>query len=252
MIIAQISDTHIALDEPDTDQRLQDFETVITDINALDPSPDVIVHTGDVVHNGRADEYAVAARILKSARVPVYVMVGNKDDRSNLRHAFGNAGYLDADSSFIDYAVEDFPVRLIMLDTLSDGHNRGDFCPERARRLRGMIDADGTRPIAAFTHHPPYEVSVGPDPIHFHDLEAMEALCSGLQHGDCVIHLSSGHVHRATYGSVGNIPATVMSAVSTTLRRGEYPDHMAGRPVYQLHRYAPGDGFITETRIAGD
>ncbi|MGH6681746.1 MAG: metallophosphoesterase, partial [Bradyrhizobium sp.] len=58
MIIAQISDTHIALDLPDSEQRIRDFAITIADINSLDPLPDVIVHTGDVVHNGRPDEYA--------------------------------------------------------------------------------------------------------------------------------------------------------------------------------------------------
>ena len=43
MIIAQISDTHIALDSADADQRIRDFELTIADINALDPAPDVIV-----------------------------------------------------------------------------------------------------------------------------------------------------------------------------------------------------------------
>ena len=46
MIIAQISDTHIALDTPDAEQRLQDFTLTIADINALDPGPDVISLTG--------------------------------------------------------------------------------------------------------------------------------------------------------------------------------------------------------------
>ena len=52
MIIAQISDTHLALDAPDANQRLRDFALTVVDINALDPAPDVIVHTGDIVHNG--------------------------------------------------------------------------------------------------------------------------------------------------------------------------------------------------------
>jgi len=58
MIIAQISDTHLMLDTPDADRRMHDFASTIADINALDPAPDVIVHTGDIAHNGRADEYA--------------------------------------------------------------------------------------------------------------------------------------------------------------------------------------------------
>ena len=96
MIIAQISDTHIALDTPDADQRIRDFERTIADINALDPAPDVIFHTGDIVHNGRPDEYAEAVRILNQAKAPVYVIPGNKDERANLRTAFSPRGYLNA------------------------------------------------------------------------------------------------------------------------------------------------------------
>ncbi|MGC1316465.1 MAG: hypothetical protein WA866_07475 [Pseudolabrys sp.] len=44
MIIAQISDTHIALDTPDADERIEDFERTIAALNVLDPTPDVIVH----------------------------------------------------------------------------------------------------------------------------------------------------------------------------------------------------------------
>ena len=135
MIIAQISDTHLALDIADTDQRIRDFELTIADINALDPAPDVIVHTGDIVHNGRPDEYAQAVATLAKARAPVYVLAGNKDDRANLRAAFSPRGYLAPDSDFIDYAIEDYPVRLIALDTLSSTGNKGDFCPERVKRL---------------------------------------------------------------------------------------------------------------------
>ena len=71
MIIAQISDTHLTLDTPDADQRMNDFASTIADINALDPAPDVIVHTGDIVHNGRANEYARAAAIFAAALAPV-------------------------------------------------------------------------------------------------------------------------------------------------------------------------------------
>ena len=101
MIIAQISDTHLAFDAGDAEQRLRDFTDTILDINALDPPPDVIVHTGDIVHNGRQDEYAQAAAILAEARAPVFVLAGNKDDRENLRAAFSARGYLAPDSEFI-------------------------------------------------------------------------------------------------------------------------------------------------------
>lgn len=248
MIIAQISDTHIALDTDDADRRIRDFERAVADINALDPAPDVIVHTGDVVHNGRADEYAQAARILAAARAPVYVMAGNKDAREPLRAAFAGEGYLP-ESRFIDYAVEAFPLRLIMLDTLNPDSNKGDFCAERAARLIEMAQAGGDRPIAVFAHHPPFEVDVGPDPVHFDDPEAMARMRETLQGCARVAGLFCGHVHRAAFGHVGTIPASVMQCVATPLRKGDYPEAMKARPVYHLHRFDPGWGFVTETRI---
>jgi 3',5'-cyclic-AMP phosphodiesterase len=251
MIIAQISDTHIALDTPDADRRLRDFHQTIADINELHPLPDLIVHTGDIVHNGRQDEYAQAGAVLANARAPVYVMAGNKDSRKNLREAFSARGYFPSNTDFVEYAIEDYPVRLIALDTLSSGSNKGDFCHERVRHLIGMIDAETTKPIAIFTHHPPFEVTVGPDPIHFETPQAMADLRRALQHSGRVVAIFSGHVHRATAGHVANIPATVMSCIATTLRRGEYPAHMKTRPVYQIHRFDPVWGFATETRIVG-
>ncbi|NIP77095.1 MAG: phosphodiesterase, partial [Xanthomonadales bacterium] len=55
MLIAQITDTHLALDTPDAEQRRADFAAVVADINGLDPAPDLAVHTGDIVHNGLAE-----------------------------------------------------------------------------------------------------------------------------------------------------------------------------------------------------
>jgi 3',5'-cyclic-AMP phosphodiesterase len=248
MIIAQISDTHLALDGDDAGQRIADFENTVADLNALDPAPDVVVHTGDIVHNGRADEYARAAAILAKVRSPLYVMVGNKDDRKNLRAAFAQYGYLDPDSEFIDYAVDRFPVKLVALDTLGSS-NKGEFCDERIARLRRFIDGDTKKPIAVFTHHPPFRVLVGPERSHFETEEAMARLRRALQQSGRVTAIFSGHVHRAAEGFVGPIPATVVQCIATPLRRGDYPPAMKSIPVYHVHRFDPAWGFITETRI---
>ena len=249
MIIAQISDTHVALDSDDAERRLADFERTIEAINALDPQPDVIVHTGDIVHNGRKDEYEASAAILAKARAPVFVLAGNKDHRENLHAAFFDAGYLAPSPEFIDYTVEDHPVRLIAVDTVSTTSKKGDFCPARAERLTRMIDQDPDRPVAVFTHHPPFEVPVGPDSLNFVEEEMMERLRRVLLASGRVMSVFSGHVHRATNGSVGDIPATVMPCIATTLRWGSYPEYMKRLPVYYLHRLDKDAGFVTEVRV---
>ncbi len=249
MIIAQISDTHLVLNNPDADQRKRDFELTVADINALDPAPDVIVHTGDIVHNGRQDEYALAVATLAKVRAPVYVLAGNKDNRANLRAAFSPWGCLAPGADFIQYTIEDHQVRLIALDTLSSHGNKGHFCAERIRRLLDLIDAETTKPIAVLTHHPPFEVMVGRERLHFETPEIMARLRQALQHSGRVVAVFSGHVHRAAEGRVGRIPAVVVPCIATTLRKGEYPAHMKRRPVYYLHRFDPAWGFATAARI---
>jgi 3',5'-cyclic AMP phosphodiesterase CpdA len=251
MIIAQISDTHLTLDTPEAERRIREFALTIADINALDPPPDAIVHTGDIVHNGRRDEYAQAAALLAKAHAPVYVLPGNKDDRANLRAAFSKQSYLASTCEFIDYAIEDHPVRLIALDTLKPGRNRGEFSREQAQRLVEWTDAEPDRPIAVFTHHPPFEVTVGPDRFHFETTESMALLQQALQRRGRIVAVFSGHVHRAAAGRVGTIPTSVVPCIATSLRKGDYPPRMKTCPVYHLHRFDPVWGFVTESRVVG-
>lgn len=251
MIIAQISDTHLTIEGPGSAQRIADFEAVIADINTLDPAPDVIVHSGDIVQNGRAEEYAAAAEILARARAPVYAMAGNKDDRANLRTAFAAGGYLSETSGFIDYTVESFPIRLLMLDTTNPESKKGDFCAERHARMQALLAEDTEKPVAVFAHHPPFEVLVGPERFHFDDLSVMERLVAALQRHNRVTALFSGHVHRPTSGHAGRIPAVVMPSVATGLRYGDYPAQMADRAIYFVHRLCQEGGFSTETQVAG-
>jgi 3',5'-cyclic-AMP phosphodiesterase len=251
MIVAQISDTHIALDTPDAERRLADLAAAIADINALDPAPDAIVHTGDITHGGRREEYALVASALAKARAPVYVVAGNKDDRANLRQGLAAFARHAPESGFLDYAVDENPVRLILLDTLSSSSNKGDFCAERVERLIRLIDAGPAKPVAVFTHHPPFVVTVGPDPLHFATAEGLSRLQQALPHAGRVVGVFSGHVHRATMGDVGGIPAAVAPSTATTLRKGEFPDHLKRRPIYYLHRFDPASGFVTQARIVG-
>jgi len=249
MIIAQISDTHIALDAEDTDQRIKDFEAVVADINMLDPLPDLIIHTGDIVHNGQQDEYAIATDILAKANAPVYAIVGNKDDRAHMREAFRAFDFISPHSEFINYIVDDFPVKLIMLDTLHPDSNMGDFCQKRLQNLGDMLNAEDEKPVAVFMHHPPCEIDVGPNPMHFENPDVMLELRNLLKQAGRVISIFSGHVHRSATSYVEDIPVTVMSAVATTLRWGEYSKYTRSCPTYDIHRFDEHSGFVTETRI---
>ena len=71
MVIAQISDTHIlarSADETIGKHRADNLRRCVADINRR--QPDVVVHTGDIVHQGRLDEYAHVREILGPLQAP--------------------------------------------------------------------------------------------------------------------------------------------------------------------------------------
>ncbi len=120
MIIAQITDTHIkaegklAYRKVDSAKALGDC---VDHVNRLEPRPDVVIMTGDLADVGRPSEYAVFRRIVDRLAMPYFVIPGNHDERGAFRQAFADHPYLPSDGDFLHYAIEDYPIRLIGLDT---------------------------------------------------------------------------------------------------------------------------------------
>ena len=250
MILAQISDTHILADDADprTDARLKALERCVRDINRLDPRPRAVIHTGDMAQEGRPEEYARARAVLQGLHMPCHVTPGNRDDRAKLAAAFG----LAAPEPFVLYAVDDHPVRLVALDSLSlDGH-MGELCAARLQALAALLAVAPERPTALFLHHPPYDVlTAAPERrFQYHRRRAVADLARVLAAAPQVVHLFSGHAHRPWHTRMGAAGASTMPSVAPDLRMGDYPPGMAETPVYQVHRYAPETGFVSETRIA--
>ena len=88
MRIAQISDTHIAVADPAAGSRLSDLRRTVDAINRMSPAPDVVLHTGDVVHDATAEDYAAARLALSRLTAPLLATVGNRDRRPAFRRAF--------------------------------------------------------------------------------------------------------------------------------------------------------------------
>jgi len=254
MILAQISDTHIlAADADDADEaracgRLQALERCVGDINSLDPLPHGVIHTGDMSQNGRPEEYAFAREALDRLRMPYYVTPGNRDERGAFAAAFGIAG----DGTFVQYAIDDHPVRLVAVDSLSLNGNMGDLCDRRLVALAELLAAVPDKPTAIFLHHPPFDVMTASEERRFqyHRRQAVDDLADLLSRCPQVIHVFSGHAHRPWRAGIGHAQASTMPSVAWDLRMGDYPPALAETPVYQLHGYTPETGFVSQSRIA--
>lgn len=216
--VVQISDSHIA---HDSSQRVKDLEKCVQHINTIEPKPDLVVHTGDITHNAQQQEYTTARRCLDSLGIPYCVLAGNKDKRVELLETFGSAVYFQPNFPWIQYAIEHLPVRLLMLDTLHNNSNKGEFCKQRLTHLEQMLNADLSRPVAVFMHHPPFEATGIPDPYQFEDWTEAEAIRSLLGDSDNIVGVYCGHVHRNITSSVHQIPASAITCMAGDLRKGE-------------------------------
>lgn len=76
----QISDTHIGFNKPANPDVVGSLRHAIADINALPQAPALVVHTGDVSHLSRAEEFGNAKEILKELHVDrVHTVPGEHD-----------------------------------------------------------------------------------------------------------------------------------------------------------------------------
>ena len=184
MIIAQISDSHIDPESDKLEDRLKNLQRVVDDINSLDPAPDIVIHTGDVVHNATQEKYDLALTILGNIRVPLHVCAGNRDDRSLITRNFRTGRDISPGSKFLQYSIDDYPVRLIALDTLCATANMGDYCRERADALSRALAEEPQKPTVLFLHHPPFEVVESKYRFQFIDWDTVDHLARALKkHG---------------------------------------------------------------------
>lgn len=252
MLIAHISDIHIMLPGPeekgpggqDTPARLK---ATVAALNALDPRPDVVIVTGDLVHTGAAAEYACVAGLLADLSSPWHVVPGNKDRRAALLAGLAGKGGPTPAGHFIQYAVEEYPVRLLALDSLDERRNGGHLCAERLAWLETALAEQPGRPTALFLHHPPIRTGLAAfDQEPF--LGAGELAEIVGRHAN-VVRVLTGHLHRPLHAPfAGTMVTTAPSAafeVALDLRPGA-PFAVAPDPTaFWLHAWSPDAGLVS-------
>lgn len=254
MLIAQITDTHVLAGEGNTPgggDPSKHLLMVVRALNALEPRPDVVLVTGDLTTDGNDEDYRHLRGILDQLDMPFYVMPGNHDDRGCIRAAFRHDGYLP-ESGYLNYVVDGYPVRIVCLDTLHDGHDGGRLCLDRLQWLEATLAEDRSVPTVVAMHHPPFLTGLAPfdrDPLEGAD--AFAAIVAGNPHVERVL---CGHLHRPVetrwHGlTVGVAPSTAFE-IALDLREGAPFRLVNGAaPGYQLHLLTRG-GLVTHTAYA--
>lgn len=248
MVIAQISDTHILAKSSDQAvgaSRAENLRRCIADINRQ--GVDAVVHTGDSVHHGMAEEYAHLREILADLEAPLFLIPGNRDRHGALRAAFDHFSYLPGNGDFLHYVVDDHPVRLVALDSVSAGERKGVFCARRLAWLDATLARETDRPTILFIHHPPFDIGrhyVG----GYRRPQDAEDLAAVVGRHPQVVRLLCGHVHCWHREPWGGTVATTMPSVAVDLRKG-VDAAIGAAPMYHLHVASHDGGLDCHERV---
>ncbi|MBF0562443.1 MAG: phosphodiesterase [Alphaproteobacteria bacterium] len=254
MLIAQISDTHVhgpradgwQAGQTDTPARLR---LCVATLNALTPRPDIVLMTGDLVHGGAAEDYKLLAGLLEPLEIPFYLVPGNHDRRANLLAAFGGRNCPAPAGGFIQYVLEDYPVRLIALDTLEEGREGGRLCETRLNWLRNILTELSERPTVVFMHHPPIRSGLaGFDKSPF---LGAEGLAQVLRESGRVERILCGHLHRSAQAQLAGTMITTAPSTAFQVALDLTADAplrvVRGPAAFQLHLWAADSGLVSHT-----
>ncbi|MEO5373211.1 MAG: phosphodiesterase [Alphaproteobacteria bacterium] len=254
MLIAQISDVHVRGERADgtwpgnTDTPAA-MARCVARLNGLAPRPDVVLVTGDLVHGGQAADYALLLDLLTPLDIPFFVVPGNHDDRANLRAAFRERGCPAAAGHFLNYVIEDFPVRLVALDTQNTGHEGGRLCEERLAWLETCLNERPDQPTVVFMHHPPFLTGLAG--FDREPLQGADGLADIIRRHPSVERILCGHLHRPVQGRfAGTLASSAPSSafqVALDLTEGVPLRVVPDPAAFQLHRWQPGTGIISHT-----
>ncbi len=258
MLIAQISDTHISTPDSRNDRDFrtaEHLERAVAHLNALKPRPDVALATGDLVERGQLDEYERLREVLQPLAMPLYLIPGNHDDRETLPRAFDRHRYLPRDGGFLQYVVEDWPVRLVALDTLILGESGGRLCAERLHWLDTRLAEAPERVTVVLMHHPPFVT--GMRKMDEMGLDGTDALAAVIRRHPQVERIVCGHLHRPIVRRfAGTVACTgPATAHQLALDLGDEPRlaTVMEPPGCLLHLWlGDGAGLVSHVSVIGD
>jgi 3',5'-cyclic AMP phosphodiesterase CpdA len=253
MLICQLTDLHVrpvGMASNRVSETNMFTERALAAVAAFRPAPDLVLITGDLTECGLPAEYDNLNAILRrTMTMPVHVIPGNHDRRVNLRQALAHLPGVTADPEFVQYVIEDHPVRVVMLDTVVPGASHGALSAAQLDWLDRTLAARPSQPTLVAMHHPPFETGLA----HMDKIALIPAdtFRSMIARHPQVERIICGHHHRPITGRCAHAIATIAPSVAHQVVLSLDPDHQGALvfepPAFQIHAWRPGQGFVSHT-----
>lgn len=254
--IAQISDLHVRPrgrllhDVVDSNRMLAD---AIAHLNSLQPRPELVVITGDLVDEGLAAEYEMLRELLAALELPWCVMPGNHDRRDLFLEVFADQPYLPRHDEPVCFVLEGFALRIVAVDTTVPGRHHGEVTEASLAWLDAALRARPEQPTLLLMHHPP--VACGIPYLDKYRCMAPESLAALVSRNPQIERVACGHLHRPI---MVRWAATVLCSSPSTCSQialGLTPDAPARSwlepPACLIHWAAPGLPLVTHSSPIG-
>jgi len=251
MIIVQLTDPHVVergqlqYGHIDTVGHL---EAAIRHINAMEPAPDVVVMTGDLTNEGFPEQYTVLGELMQALEAPLLPLPGNHDVLDLFFATFEAIDVVPSvGSKTADYVVENYPVRMIALDTTIADEHGGRLAPTQIDWLDETLQEQPTAPTLVLMHHPPFVTGISwMDGDGFQNAEQLEAVIARHPQVGAVL---CGHMHRPITTVFGNTMAMTCSstAAEVVLELGDrYERSMIDEgPAVLVHWWPDGGRLVS-------
>lgn len=215
--LIHITDTHILppgevlYDEVDTAHHLK--ETVKL-INRLQPVPDVVMITGDLVERANEISYEHFIELIGPLGMPTFVIPGNHDNPHLMSEVFAPTPYFPGTGDTLQYAVEGFPFRILALNSRAEGTELPEFGERRLAWLEQEL-GQSDKPVLIALHHPPMKTGI--ELIDMGGSEWYRGLEALLAEHDQVKLVICGHCHTDLCGHIGQVPVYMAGATAHQL-----------------------------------
>jgi 3',5'-cyclic-AMP phosphodiesterase len=205
----QISDSHIGFHQAANPDVSATLASVVDGINALPRQPQFVMHTGDVTHLAKPEQFDTAKQILGGLRAPLIALPGEHDVLGGTQAAFLSA-FPPPSGSKGWFSWEARGVHYVALVNVFDFEQMGVLGPEQLGWLeRDLTGVPASKPIVVFAHVPLYALFPA---WGWTTADGAKALAL-LARFDAVTVLN-GHIHQVIEHAEGNIRFATANATA--------------------------------------
>jgi Icc protein len=230
--VIQITDTHLYADSRgcllglNTEQSLI---SVIASVHARNLRPDLILATGDLVHDGTPAAYRKIFTHLAGFDVPVYCLPGNHDEAKALRNTMEN-GLLH----YVEHACQG-NWHFIFLDSTIAGKEGGHLSPETLQSLETHLRSMPATHTLVCLHHQP--VMMGSRWLDSMAVDNADEFFAIIDRHSQVRGILWGHVHQQLDRTRKNVK--LMATPSTCIQ------FLPGSTAFAVDQAAPGYRWLS-------